>query len=105
MALITFYSNNSTATKFFKFVDNLFGIKMLLTESKYCFSVLRYVSSNDMVYFSPHALFSQARSQLWFYKLVWFSVTSFAGLFMWIVMHSAWIVMLTLMLEGVHVLQ
>jgi len=58
-----------------------------------------------MVYFSPHALFSQARSQLWFYKLVWFSVTSFAGLFMWIVMHSAWIVMLTLMLEGVHVLQ
>ena len=52
------------ATKFSRFVDNLFGFTILLTESKYYISVLRYVSSNDMVYFSLHALFLQARSQL-----------------------------------------
>ena len=53
-----------TATKFSRFVDNLFGFTTLLTESKYYISVLRYVLSNDMVYFSPHALFSQAQSQM-----------------------------------------
>ena len=53
-----------TATKFSRFVDNLFGFTTLLTESKYYISVLRYVSSNDMVYFSPHALFLQARSHI-----------------------------------------
>jgi len=54
------------ATKFSRFVDNLlnFGFTALLRESKYYISVLRYVSSNDMVYFSPHTLFSQARSHL-----------------------------------------
>ena len=35
------------------------------------------------------------------YMLTWFPVTSFTGSFMWNVMHSAWIVMNTLMLEGV----
>ena len=47
-----------TATKFSRFVINLFGFTTLLTESKYYISLLRYVSSNDAVYFSPHALFS-----------------------------------------------
>ena len=61
MALITFYSNVVQPQKF---VDNLFGFTTLLTESKYIISVSRYVSSNDMVYFSPHALFSQAQSQI-----------------------------------------
>jgi len=65
----TFGSHNflfqyGTATKFSKFVDNLFGFITLLTESKCYFSILRYVSSNGMVYFSPHALFSQARSHI-----------------------------------------
>ena len=63
----TFGSHNflfqyRTATKFSRFFDNLFGFTTLLTESKYYISILRYVSSKDMVYFSPHALFSQARS-------------------------------------------
>jgi len=57
------------ATKFFgRFVNKLFGFTTLLTESKYYISVLRYVSSNGMVYFSPHALFSQAQSQIWVHK-------------------------------------
>ena len=47
------------ATKFSRFVDNLFGFTTLLTESKCYISVLRYVSPNDMVYFSPRALFLQ----------------------------------------------
>jgi len=38
------------ATKFLKFVDNLFGFATLPTKPKYYISVLRYVSSNDMVY-------------------------------------------------------
>ena len=52
------------APKFLRVVDNLFGFNKLLTESKYYISVLRYVESNNMAYFSPHALFSQARSHL-----------------------------------------
>ena len=36
----------------------------LSNTSKYYISVLRYVSSNHMVYFSPRALFSQARSHI-----------------------------------------
>jgi len=52
------------ATKIFRCVNNLFGFTTLLTESKYFISVMRYLSSNNMVYFSPHALFSQARSHL-----------------------------------------
>jgi len=52
------------ATNFFRFVYNLFGFTTLLTESKYYISSLRYVSSIEMVYFIPHALFSQARSHL-----------------------------------------
>ena len=52
------------ATKFSEFVYNLFGFAKQLTESKYYISALIYVSSNDMVYFSPHALFSQARSHI-----------------------------------------
>ena len=51
-------------TKISEFADNLFGFITLLAESKYFISVLRYVSSNDIVYFSPHALFSQARSHI-----------------------------------------
>jgi len=60
------------ATNFARFVDNLFGFTTLLTESKYYISLLRYVSSNDMVYFSPHALFSQARSHLYHAKITKF---------------------------------
>jgi len=52
------------AIKFSRFVDNLFGFTTLLKEFKCYISVLRYVSSNDMVYFSTHALFLQARSQI-----------------------------------------
>ena len=54
-------------TKISEFADNLFGFITLLAESKYFISVLRYVSSNDIVYFSPHALFSQARSHIYIY--------------------------------------
>ena len=50
------------ATKLSRFVENLFGFTVLLTESIYYISVLRYVSSSNMVYFSPHALLSQAQS-------------------------------------------
>ena len=53
-----------TATKTSELVNNLFGFTTLLTESKCYISVLRYVLSNDMVYFSPHALFSQAQSHI-----------------------------------------
>ena len=65
----TFGSHNilfryGTATKISELVDNLFGFRTLLTETKYYISALRYVLSNDVVYFSPHALFSQARSQI-----------------------------------------
>jgi len=48
-------------TKISELFYNLFGFKTLLKES---ISVLRYVLSNDMVYFSPHALFLQARSHM-----------------------------------------
>jgi len=51
------------ATQFSEIVHNLTGFPTHLTESKYYISVLRYVSSNHMVYFSPNALFSQAQSQ------------------------------------------
>ena len=65
----TFGSHNflfkyGIATKISELVDNLFGFSLLLTESKCYISALRYVLSNDMVYFSPHALFSQAQSQI-----------------------------------------
>ena len=65
----TFGSHNflfkyGIATKISELVDNLFGFRTLLTESKYYISALRYVLSNDMVYFSPHALFSQAQSHI-----------------------------------------
>ena len=65
----TFGSHNflfqyDTNTKFFRFVDNLFDFIKLFTESKYYISVLKYVSSNYIVYFSPHALFSQAQSHI-----------------------------------------
>ena len=56
------------ATQFSEIVHNLTGFSPQLTDPKYYISVLRYVSSNHMMYFSPHALFSQARSQL---LLVW----------------------------------
>ena len=61
------------ATKYSRFVDNLFGFNKLLTDSKYYISVFRYVESNNMEYFSPHALFLQARSHmeqfcLWYAK-------------------------------------
>jgi len=67
----TFGSHNflfqyGMATKFSRFADNLFGYTTLLTESKYYISILRYVSSNGIVYFSPNALFSQAWSQIVF---------------------------------------
>ena len=52
------------ATKFSRFIDNLLGFTTLLTESKCYISVLRYVSLNDTTYFSPHALFLQARSHI-----------------------------------------
>jgi len=65
----TFGSHNflfqyGTATKFSELIENVFGFTKFLTESKCYISVLRYVSSNDIVYFSPHALFSQARSHM-----------------------------------------
>jgi len=55
-----------TATKISRFVDNLFCITTLLTENPNTpFQHWdNYVSSNDMVCFSPHALFSQARSHM-----------------------------------------
>ena len=48
------------ATQFSEIVHNLTGFSTHLTEPKYYISVLRYVSSNHMVYFSPLALFLQA---------------------------------------------
>ena len=59
------------ATKFSRFVHNLFGFKQLLTEFKYHILVLRYVSSNNMVYFSPHALFLQAQSHICLFIAPW----------------------------------
>jgi len=53
-----FLSRYGTVTKFSRCVDNLFGLTTLFTEFKCYISALR---SNDMVYFSPHALFSQAQ--------------------------------------------
>ena len=52
------------ATQFSEIVHNLTGFPTHLTEIKYYISVLRYVSSNHTVYFSPHALFTQAQSQI-----------------------------------------
>ena len=43
------------AIQFSEIVHNLTGFPKHLTELKYYTSVLRYVSSNHMVYFSPHA--------------------------------------------------
>jgi len=53
------------ATQFSEIVHNLTGFPSYLTEPKYYISVLRCISSNHMVYFSPHALFLQARSQFY----------------------------------------
>ena len=54
------------ATHFSEIVHSLTGFLTHLTEPEYYFSVLRYVSSNNMLYFSPHALFSQAaRIMFW----------------------------------------
>ena len=77
--LLTFGSHNflfqyGTATKISELVDNLFGFRTLFTESKYYISALRYVLSNDMAYFSPHALFLQAQSQIYLQKIVPFSM-------------------------------
>ena len=52
------------ATQFSEIVHNLTGFLTHLKEPKYYISVLIYVSSNNMVYFSPHALFSQAQSHI-----------------------------------------
>ena len=52
------------ATQFSEIVHNLTGFPAHLTEPKYFISVLTYVSSNHMVYFSPHLLFSHAWSQI-----------------------------------------
>ena len=59
-----FFFQYGMATQFSEIVHNLTGFQTHLTEPKYYISVLRYVSSNHMVYFSPHDLFSQARSQI-----------------------------------------
>ena len=48
-------------TQFSEIVHNLTGFLTHLIEPKCYISVLRFVSSNHMVYFSPHALFLQAR--------------------------------------------
>ena len=45
------------ATQFSEIMYNLTGFPTYLTEPKYYISVLRYVSSNHMVYFNPHAFF------------------------------------------------
>ena len=52
------------ATQFSEIVHNLTGFPTHLTEPKYYISALKYVLSNDMAYFSPHSLFSQARSRM-----------------------------------------
>ena len=50
----------SMPAQFSESVHNLTGFLTHLTEPKYYIVVLTYVSSNHMVYFSSHALFSQA---------------------------------------------
>ena len=52
------------ATQFSDVVYNLTGFLTHFTKPKYYISVLRYVSSNQMIYFSPYALFLQARSPM-----------------------------------------
>ena len=59
-----FLLQNGMATQFLEIVHTLIGFPTHLTQPKYYISALRYVSTNHMVYFSPHALFSQARSQI-----------------------------------------
>ena len=56
------------ATQFSEIAHDLTGFLKHLTEPKYYISVLRYVSSNHMVYFSPHYLFSQAWSHNYIYS-------------------------------------
>ena len=51
------------ATQYSEIVHNLTGFPTHLTELKYYISVLRYVSSNLMVYF---ALFLQAQSHYYY---------------------------------------
>ena len=70
LTIQTFITHNfllqyGTATQFSEIVHNLIGFPTHLTEPKYI-SVLRYVSSNHMVYFSSHALFLQARLHILF---------------------------------------
>ena len=52
------------ATQFSETVHNFTGFRTHFTEPKCYISVMRYVASNHIVYFSPHALFSQAWSHL-----------------------------------------
>ena len=59
-----FLLQHGMATQFSAIVHNLTGFSTHPTEPKYYISILRYVSSNHLVYFSPHALFLQARSHL-----------------------------------------
>ena len=61
-----FLLQHGIARKFSETVHNLTGFLTHLTEPKCYILVLRYVSSNHMVYFSPHALFLQARSHFTF---------------------------------------
>ena len=53
-----FILQHGMATQFSESVHNLTGFPTHFTELKCYISVLRYVSSNHIVYFSPHALFS-----------------------------------------------
>jgi len=57
------------ATQFSEIVHNLTSFLTRLTEPKCYFSELRYALSNYMVYFSPHALFSQVWSQLFWHNV------------------------------------
>ena len=65
------------------FRDCGYGFPTHLMEPEYYISVLRYVSSNCMVLFSPHALFSQARSHImwWLFFCFFFVFFCFFLLF------------------------
>jgi len=71
------------ATQFSQIVHNLTGFPTHLAEPKCYITVLRYVSSNHLIYFSPHALFWQARSHIisakfWFNQQLITTLTSCA---------------------------
>ena len=67
--LITFLLQYCIATQFSEIVHNSTGLPTHLTEPKYYISALRYASSNHMVYFSPHALYT--RSYYMFHFIGW----------------------------------